>query len=102
MSDYCFVTDLVGFDDKIGETVIDLEGNVVIIIVYHHHHHHHHHHHNSSDRLFDDRWQKWGERNLLQPGQDPRDPGRMVVIIIMRMMLIMMIEMMIFSMAIYR
>jgi len=27
MSDYFFVTDLVGFDDKIGETVIDLEGN---------------------------------------------------------------------------
>ena len=27
MSDYYFVTDLVGFDDKIGETVIDLEGN---------------------------------------------------------------------------
>jgi len=26
-SDYFFVTDLVGFDDKIGETVIDLEGN---------------------------------------------------------------------------
>jgi hypothetical protein len=27
MSDCYFVTDLVGFDDKIGETVIDLEGN---------------------------------------------------------------------------
>ena len=26
-SDCYFVTDLVGFDEKIGETVIDLEGN---------------------------------------------------------------------------
>jgi hypothetical protein len=27
INDYYFFTDLVGFDDKIGETVIDLEGN---------------------------------------------------------------------------
>jgi len=45
--------DLVGFDDKIGETVIDLE-----------------------DRWFDDRWQQLGRKNLLEPGQDPKDPGR--------------------------
>ena len=45
--------DLIGSDDLIGKTTIDLE-----------------------DRWFDKRWQEWGDENKLLPGDDPNDPTK--------------------------
>jgi len=45
--------DLIGSDDLIGKTTIDLE-----------------------DRWFDARWQKLGEENVLMPGADANDPTK--------------------------
>jgi hypothetical protein len=45
--------DLIGIDDVIGSTVIDLE-----------------------DRWFDHRWQSYGEENMIKPGDDAQDPSR--------------------------
>jgi hypothetical protein len=45
--------DLIGSDDLIGKTTIDLE-----------------------DRWFDARWQKMGEENVMMPGADPNDPTK--------------------------
>lgn len=45
--------DLIGSDDIIGQTIIDLE-----------------------DRWFDKRWQSWGEENMITPGQDLTDPSK--------------------------
>jgi len=45
--------DLIGTDDLIGKTTIDLE-----------------------DRWFDGRWQKLGEENIKMPGSDPNDPTK--------------------------
>ncbi len=45
--------DLIGSDDLIGKTTVDLE-----------------------DRWFDSRWQEWGNENMITPGSDPNDPAR--------------------------
>lgn len=45
--------DLIGSDDLIGKTTIDLE-----------------------DRWFDGRWQEWGKENQIMPGDDPSDPSK--------------------------
>jgi hypothetical protein len=45
--------DLIGSDDCIGRTTIDLE-----------------------DRWFDARWQRMGEENMLRPGEDPKDKSK--------------------------
>lgn len=45
--------DLIGIDDVIGSTVIDLE-----------------------DRWFDARWQDYGQENMIKPGDDATDPSK--------------------------
>lgn len=51
--------DLIGSDDLIGATVIDLE-----------------------DRWFDARWQAWGEEYMIKPGDDAKDPSKVRVCIV--------------------